>query len=474
MLVTRAFVAAVLSVLVSAVDTADTKGIAFVDTATNKRLQIIGVDYQPGGQASFDPSTGKDVLSDSSVCLRDAVIMQQLGVNTIRVYNVNPQTNHDACMSIFNAAGIYVIVDVNSPFMSLNRADPASSYNSAYLTYIFGQVENFKGYPNTLAFFAGNEVINDIPTAGSNPPYIRAIQRDLRQYIAKQSTRHIPVGYSAADVREVLTDTWNYLTCAINGDANDITRGELFGLNSYSWCGAAATFQSAGYNTLVSDFQSTSVPVFFSEYGCNLPAGVPRVFNEVQALYGPNMTDFNGGLVYEYSQETSNYGLVTINSDGSVQLLKDFDNLQGQYNKIDKNLVTTLPSTNPAPVKCDASLITQQGFNTSWVLPTAPAGTDALIANGISKPQQGKLVDVTSTSVTQKVLSSSGTAITGLALNKQTGSNLPSGATTSSNTSQSGGSSSSSGKKGAASSAYGISGGVIGAAMAAAGLFALL
>lgn len=76
-------------------------------------------------------------------------------------------------MSIFNAAGIYVILDVNSPLVSLNRADPASSYNLDYLKYIFAQVDNFAGYPNTLAFFAANEVINDLNTATANPPYIR-------------------------------------------------------------------------------------------------------------------------------------------------------------------------------------------------------------------------------------------------------------------------------------------------------------
>jgi hypothetical protein len=76
-------------------------------------------------------------------------------------------------MSIFNAAGIYVIIDVNSPFQSINRADPGSSYTLDYLNYIFSNVENFKGYPNTLAFFGGNEIINDLPTAKDNPPYIR-------------------------------------------------------------------------------------------------------------------------------------------------------------------------------------------------------------------------------------------------------------------------------------------------------------
>lgn len=68
-----------------------------------------------------------------------------------------------------------MIIDVNSPFggESINRADPASSYHVGYLTRIFGVVENFKGYPNTLGFFAANEVMNDVGSSKSNPPYIR-------------------------------------------------------------------------------------------------------------------------------------------------------------------------------------------------------------------------------------------------------------------------------------------------------------
>ena len=37
----------------------------------------------------------------------------------------------------------------------------------------FAVVEAFKGYPNTLGFFAGNEIINDVPTSKANPPFIR-------------------------------------------------------------------------------------------------------------------------------------------------------------------------------------------------------------------------------------------------------------------------------------------------------------
>lgn len=68
-----------------------------------------------------------------------------------------------------------MIIDVNSPFSgeSLNRAEPWTSYHKDYLTRIFGVVENFKNYPNTLAFFAANEVMNDMETGEDNPPYIR-------------------------------------------------------------------------------------------------------------------------------------------------------------------------------------------------------------------------------------------------------------------------------------------------------------
>ena len=151
------------------------QGQDFVDTVTKKRFSIIGVDYQPGGQGGYKPQSGEDPLTDKDVCLRDAIMLQRLGVNTIRVYNVDPTFDHNDCASIFNAAGIYMILDVNGPGSgeSINRDEPWTSYHEGYLTRIFGVVENFKGYPNTLAFFSANEVMNDQATGKVNPQYIR-------------------------------------------------------------------------------------------------------------------------------------------------------------------------------------------------------------------------------------------------------------------------------------------------------------
>ncbi|KAF2273589.1 uncharacterized protein EI97DRAFT_452320 [Westerdykella ornata] len=407
------------STLSLAVRPVEVRGQEFVDTVTNKRLMILGVDYQPGGQGGYKPQEGRDPLSDASTCLRDAALLQRLGVNTIRVYNLDPTLNHDECASIFNAVGIYMIIDVNSPFggESLNRAKPASSYHKGYLGRIFGIVENFKGYPNTLAFFAANEVINDVGSAKENPPYIRAVQRDMKNYIAKHADRAIPVGYSAADVRPILEDNWKYFECAIDGK-DDKSRSDFFGLNSYSWCGGDATFQTAdsGYDVLTETFGNSTIPVFFSEYGCNEVK--PRVFNEVQALYGKQMTALSGGLVYEYSQETSDFGLVEIGDDGSVKLRTDYDNLIGQYNKIDLALLqSTDPSaTNRNPPKCSSDLISDSGFSKDFKIPNPPEGVDDLINNGVPNPVRGKIVPVKETKVSQKVYDSKGNEVTNLAI----------------------------------------------------------
>jgi 1,3-beta-glucanosyltransferase GAS1 len=40
--------------------------------------------------------------------------MEELGVNTIRVYHVDPDANHDECMKVFADAGIYAMIDMDT------------------------------------------------------------------------------------------------------------------------------------------------------------------------------------------------------------------------------------------------------------------------------------------------------------------------------------------------------------------------
>ena len=149
---------------------------------------------------------------------------KELGINTVRVYTINNQEDHDECMELLSEAGIYVALDVNNPAYSLNRADPAPSYNDKYLRNVFATVDVFEKYDNTLLFFAANEVLDENERT-SAAPYVKAVIRDIKRYMRERDLRRIPVGYSAADVDDHREETSAYMNC---GDDN--VRADFFAL----------------------------------------------------------------------------------------------------------------------------------------------------------------------------------------------------------------------------------------------------
>lgn len=178
-----------------------------------------GIDYQPGG------SSGEiDPLADTAICQRDIAKFKKLGINTIRVYMVDNSKNHDECMNALADAGIYLVLDVNTPKYSINRADPEPSYNAQYLQSVFATVDGFAKYTNTLAFFSGNEVIDANTSTTRAAKYVKAVTRDVKTYIAERGYRKIPVGYSAADVSQNRLQTAHYMNCG--NDA--MARGDFF------------------------------------------------------------------------------------------------------------------------------------------------------------------------------------------------------------------------------------------------------
>ncbi|KAG6027886.1 hypothetical protein E4U41_000814 [Claviceps citrina] len=404
---------ALASSLVAAVPTLEIKGNEFYNPKTGNRFEVVGVAYQPGGSSGFS-SSSPDPLSQPEACKRDAALMQVMGVNAIRVYNLNPDLNHDECASIFNAAGMYMMLDVNSPLVgqSLETAKPWESYYMEYLNHTFAVVEAFSNYPNTLLFFSGNEVINDVPSAKYVPQYLRAVTRDLKNYIKKNLKRRIPVGYSAADVRPVLWDTWNFMQCDDGKD--DMTQTDVFALNSYSWCGIDATYESSSFKDLTDGLAKSSVPVFFSEYGCNEPA--PRYWNETRTIYSDKMLGtLSGGVVYEWTQEDNKYGLISI--DGStLTILGDYNRLKAAWATIDWKKVQSQKAlkvdvTRP---QCETSLITQQGFDTNFTAPSPPPGVQELIDHGIKPKPVGKIVKISDYNVKLTVKNSDGKEVANL------------------------------------------------------------
>lgn len=404
------------------------RGADFVNSIDGKRFQIIGVAYQPGGAAGYNP--GADALSDSEVCMRDAILLQNLGVNAIRVYNLDPEVDHTDCASIFNAAGIYLIIDVNSPLPneSLNRVAPWESYNSEYIERTFKTVAAFWNFPNTLGYFSGNEVINE-DSHGMVPAYLRAVTRDIKEFIHNHGPREIPVGYSAADVRPLLEGTFNYLSCELSNDT--ASKIDFFGLNSYAWCGES-NMEDAEYDVLIEDFAATPIPIFMSEYGCN--EVTPRVFTEVGALYSTTMMGvFSGGVVYEYSQEPNNYGLVEIDDDGDVEVFEDFHNFAEQLAKLDLDALTAQnrSAMEQTPQECSLDLLAGANFTETFGVPERVDGIDDLVQNGVDGDFPEGVIEWTETTSSHSIVNEDGSAIDNLEL-KILGddeSNLPSGST---------------------------------------------
>ena len=69
------------------------------------RLTKVGVSYQLRPQ---------DPLIDTEQCRRDAELMKKLGTNSLRVYHVDDDADHDGCMKAFADVGIYLLIDIDT------------------------------------------------------------------------------------------------------------------------------------------------------------------------------------------------------------------------------------------------------------------------------------------------------------------------------------------------------------------------
>lgn len=245
-------------------------------------------------------------------------MMKDLGANVVRVYEVDPSKDHDACMKSFADHGLYLVLDIATPTFSINRKSPA--YDLTLYDAYRSTVSSFSKYPHLLAFVAGNEVTNDKTNTAASA-YVKAVIRDMKTLLRHAGGRAIPVGYASNDDEFIRDSIKDYFVCG----EDESSHADFFGVNLYEWCGGSS-FEKSGYAARTQEFENFGKPVFLSEYGCNLVR--PRTFGEVEAVYGPQMTHvWSGGVVYEWTQENNEYGLVKI-ANAQAQPLTDYHNLQ--------------------------------------------------------------------------------------------------------------------------------------------------
>lgn len=234
-------------------------------------------------------------------------------------------------------------------------------------------------YTNLLGFFAANEVVDD-PTTTGGATYVKAVIRDMKAYIRRHVDRIIPVGYSAADVESNRMEIAHYMNC---GDESE--RAEFHGVNDYSWCGLSS-FTTSGWDQKVRNFTDYSIPIFLSEYGCNAVEGA-RPFNEVETLYSRLMTPvFSGGLVYEFTQEPNDYGIVEYETldDEELTKLDDFDSLKERFAKTPNPSGDGGYKEDGEPSECPEKSDLWEAEND---LPPMPSAASKYLQNGAGEPR---------------------------------------------------------------------------------------
>lgn len=166
---------------------------------------------------------------------------------------------------------------------------------------------------------------------------------------------------------------------------------------SYQWCGDN-TFKGSGYDKLVEDYTSYSLPVFFTEYGCNEVR--PRVWEEVAALYSEDMTAvFSGGLVYEFTEEDNKYGLVKLDDD-TANVMNEYDSLVTAFADAPSEPKIPSSATNPKrPVNCPVAS-SFENINGNLTLPITLG--EKYIESGVSKKTfvKGKFLELSKVSMT--------------------------------------------------------------------------
>ncbi|KAJ2789402.1 1 3-beta-glucanosyltransferase gel4, partial [Coemansia helicoidea] len=287
-----------------AVDPLVIKGSKFFNQKTGDQFFFKGVAYQPRtGVTDKNP----DPLADPVGCKRDVAVFKDLGLNAVRVYEVDYTKSHDECMKAFDSAGIYVILDMPSPHYSINRAEP--HWDVGTMHEWRAKVDAFSGYPNLAAWIAGNEVANNVETTGA-AAFVKAAIRDMKAYLRSKG-RKTPVGYADNDDPAIRMNLINFFNC---GDES--TRADFYGINTYRWCGSETDFKTSGYEDITKNMTDYTIPSLLTEYGCNKVR--PRTFTEIGSLYGSDMTGvFSGGLMYEYSEEDNDYGIVKVSHGDS-------------------------------------------------------------------------------------------------------------------------------------------------------------
>ena len=191
------------------------RGTKFFNSITGEYMPIKGINYYPR------PNTGElaqtnsiDFFTDDYSYLwePDIAHFQELNINVVRVYAVQPGVPHDGFMCALRAAGIYLIVGLAADCenCAITRDAAPACYPPELKARGQFIIAEFSRYDNVLAFEAGNEISLNAASLVDNAPCQKKFIRDMRAFIQScdATIRAIPVGLAIADTDRADNVLW--------------------------------------------------------------------------------------------------------------------------------------------------------------------------------------------------------------------------------------------------------------------------
>ncbi|CAE7038934.1 gel1 [Symbiodinium natans] len=299
-------------------------------------------------------------------------LIKNLGANTIRLYNIDPEKSHRKFMEQAASLGIYVLVPLTRGDWGFLPALPSPQcyhadlpdYGHVGLNLLTSAkliVDQFSQYENTMMFVVGNEIELLDKEGMAAYPCVKALTRDIHRYQKEKGYRSVPLIYSDKDQgNKDRVNIANYLTCALESPDDAV---DAFGLNAYSWCDPAyGSFQYSPYQSIVDDFASFSKPFLFTEFGCNIGSfqwSCPgytggRTWPQVGVMMDRMSDLVSGAVAFEFSMENNEFGLVLtpgfLQGQNTVKLTDSYYALQKEF-ETHKVKAFTAPARS-APSQC--------------------------------------------------------------------------------------------------------------------------
>jgi len=372
-----------------------TRGNFLYDSVTGKRFFAKGVAYNPRNEKyahNYGPSVTPSYLEKhpkwKDTCVpgnpvggtwsytedvqaneheetwsRDLEAIANLGANTVRMYNVDPQKDHSKFMKKAEELGLYAIIPLNGKDYGFLPAFPSPDcytrelpgYGSVgvhALEFAKSIVKEFSQYPNTLLFTVANELAQNDKNGFAAFPCVKALTRDIHQYqkSCNSTMRRVPLIYSDVDMGPPeRSEIAQYLTCSLESEDDAV---DAYGLNVYSWCdeaypgdGKADNFKYSPYYEIKKGFDHFPVPLLFTEFGCNLgafstkcPYKDGRTWPDFKHMVGEDMGEIlSGAIAFQFSMDREEYGLTLsanfLANQTELYLLDNYFNLQKVFNK---------------------------------------------------------------------------------------------------------------------------------------------